>query len=129
MRSILCLGIITIPFSLLSFLLLIPSQTSVLVGAEDLTNTSQDNNEESRIYVSPTISNESQKILGNLAMDVPTFTTPSPDDLEGWNSLNQQTSSMAIQLSQPIVDNYRSKITATNLGGINVLDKTKRLEG
>jgi epsilon-lactone hydrolase len=55
-------------------------------------------------------------------MDVPTFTTPSPDDLEGWNSLNQQTSSMAIQLSQPIVDNYRSNITATNFGGINVLD-------
>jgi hypothetical protein len=69
-----------------------PLQTSVLVGAENLTNTIRANNEEPRIYVPPTISNESQKILGNLAGDVSTFTTPSPDDLEGWNSLNQQTS-------------------------------------
>jgi hypothetical protein len=39
-----------------------PLQTSVLVGAENLTNNIRANNEEPRIYVPPTISNESQKI-------------------------------------------------------------------
>jgi hypothetical protein len=51
MKLISYVSIITISFSLLLYLLLVPLQTSVLVGAEDLTNNIRANNEEPRIYV------------------------------------------------------------------------------
>ena len=55
-------------------------------------------------------------------MNLPTFVTPSPDDLEGWQKLNQQISSLFVQMSQPVVDSYQPNITATKMRDINVLD-------
>jgi len=53
---------------------------------------------------------------------LPAFVTPSPDDLKGWQELNQQISPMFSQMSQPIVDSYQHNITATKLRDINILD-------
>ena len=73
-------------------------------------------------YIPPTVSKEAQEILKNLTMNMPTIVTPNSDDLEGWQKLSQETSSMFMQLSQPILDNYQPVITATKLGDIDVLD-------
>ena len=77
---------------------------------------------EFKFYIPPTVSKEAQEILKNLTMNMPTIVTPDSDDLEGWQKLSQETSSMFMQLSQPILDNYQPVITATKLGDINVLD-------
>jgi epsilon-lactone hydrolase len=53
---------------------------------------------------------------------MPTIVTPDSDDLEGWQKLSQEASSMFMQMSLPILDNYQPVITATKLGDINVLD-------
>ena len=55
-------------------------------------------------------------------MNDPSFAIPSSNDLKDWQKLNQQASSMFMQLSQPIVDSYKPNITATKLGDINILD-------
>lgn len=77
---------------------------------------------EFKFYIPPTVSKEAQEILKNLTMNMPTIVTPDSDDLEGWQKLSQETSSMFMQLSQPILDNYQPVITATKLGDIDVLD-------
>ena len=98
------------------------SQSFNFVQAQNLTNTIQTNNSAFQIYIPPTISKESQEILKSLTMNRPTFVTPSSDDLKGWQKLNQQISSMFMQMSQPIVDSYQPNITATKMGDVNVLD-------
>ena len=68
---------------------------------------------------------QSQKkleILKNLIGNAPSFVVPSPDDLKGWQKLNQEASTMILQMSQPIVNSYQPNITAAKLDGINVLD-------
>jgi monoterpene epsilon-lactone hydrolase len=122
MRAVLSVTIITISFSLLSYVLFIPLQSSNFVQAQNITNIIQTNNSESQIYIPPTISKEAQEILKSLRMNLPTFVTPNPDDFKGWQGLNQQISSMVIQMSQPIVDSYQPNITAAKLGDINILD-------
>ena len=77
---------------------------------------------EFKFYIPPTVSKEAQEILKNLTMNMPTIVTPDSDDLEGWQKLSQETSSMFMQMSQPILDNYQPVITATKLGDIDVLD-------
>jgi hypothetical protein len=44
---------------------------------------------EPKIFIPTTISEQAQKILKNLTMNVPSFSTPDPDDREGWTKLNQ----------------------------------------
>jgi acetyl esterase/lipase len=89
---------------------------------EKLTNVTQANISDSMIYIPPTISKGAQEILKSLTTNLPTFVTPSSDDLKGWQELNQQTSSMSMQMSQPIVDSYQPTIRATKLRDVNVLD-------
>jgi epsilon-lactone hydrolase len=101
---------------------LFPYKHPTLFKLKILTNIIQTNNSESQIYIPPTISKEAQEILKSLRMNLPTFVTPSPDDFKGWQGLNQQISSMVIQMSQPIVDSYQPNITAAKLGDINILD-------
>ena len=92
--------------------------------AQNSTNIDIDETKSSefKFYIPPTVSKEAQEILKNLTMNMPTIVTPDSDDLEGWQKLSQETSSMFMQLSQPILDNYQPVITATKLGDINVLD-------
>jgi monoterpene epsilon-lactone hydrolase len=98
------------------------NQSSDFAQAQNLTNITQTNNSASQIYIPPTISKEAQEILRNLITNFPPFVVPNSDDLKGWQKLNQQTSSMFMQLSQPIVDSYQPNITTTKLGDINILD-------
>ena len=116
-RTILGLGIIVISFSLFVSLQPLP-----FTYAQNSTSTAQNNASNSDIYIPPTVSKEAQEILKNLTMNMPTIVTPDSDDLEGWQKLSQETSSMFMQLSQPILDNYQPVITATKLGDIDVLD-------
>jgi epsilon-lactone hydrolase len=97
-------------------------QSSNFAQAQNLTNIIQTNNSAPQIYIPTTISKTAQEILKNLTMDIPTFVIPNSDDLKGWQKLNQQASSMFMQLSQPIVDSYQPDISATKLGDINILD-------
>ena len=92
--------------------------------AQNSTNIDIDETKSSefKFYIPPTVSKEAQEILKNLTMNMPTIVTPDSDDLEGWQKLSQEASSMFMQLSQPILDNYQPVITATKLGDINVLD-------
>lgn len=96
--------------------------SSNFAKAQNLTNIIQTNNSASQIYIPPTISKEAQEILRNLITNFPPFVVPNSDDLKGWQKLNQQASSMFMQLSQPIVDSYQPNITATKFGDINILD-------
>jgi epsilon-lactone hydrolase len=89
---------------------------------QNLTSITQTNNSASQIYIPPTISKEAQEILRNLITNFPPLVVPNSDDFKGWQKLNQQASSMFMQLSQPIVDSYQPNITATKLGDINILD-------
>jgi epsilon-lactone hydrolase len=114
--------IIIISFILLSYVLFMCLQPSIFVQAQNLANINQTNNSRLQFYIPPTISKEAQEILKNLTMNMSTFVIPRSDDLEGWQKLNQQTSSMFMQMSQPIVDSYQPNITATKLGDINALD-------
>lgn len=120
--------IITISIGFLSCILFMSLQSFGLVQAQvqDITNIMQTNNE-SQFHIPPTISNEAQEILGSLIVNLPTFPfVPNPDDLEGWKRLNQETNSVVMQFSQPIVDSYHPNITATKLGDINVIDVKPR---
>jgi epsilon-lactone hydrolase len=121
MRPALSMTIIAILFGFLSYVLFVPSQSFISVQAQNLTEIVQINNE-SQYYIPPTISKEAQEILKNLLMNFPAPAFPNPDDLKGWQELNQQISPMFSQMSQPIVDSYQHNITATKLGDINVLD-------
>jgi monoterpene epsilon-lactone hydrolase len=121
MRPALSLTIIAILFGFLSYVLFVPSQSFISVQAQNLTGIVQINNE-SQYYIPSTISKGAQEILKNLIMNFPAPAFPNPDDLKGWQELNQQISQGFSQMSQPIVDSYQSNITATKLGDINVLD-------
>ena len=105
-------------------ILFVSLQPSMFAKAQNSTNIDIDETKSSEIkfYIPPTVSKEAQEILKNLTMNMPTIVTPDSNDLEGWQKLSQETSSMFMQLSQPILDNYEPVITATKLGDINVLD-------
>jgi epsilon-lactone hydrolase len=77
---------------------------------------------ERKIFIPTTISEQAQKILENLTMNVPSFSAPDPSDREGWTKLNQQLESMNVYGPQSIIDSYQSNITYAKLGGINVVD-------
>lgn len=116
----------TISFVLLSYILFMSSQSHEFVQAQtrNITNVIQtNNNSESKFYIPPTISKEVQEILKNLTTNLPSFPfIPNPDDSEGWQRLNQQTSPIVTQFSRSIVDSYQPNITPTELADINVLD-------
>jgi epsilon-lactone hydrolase len=116
-RTILGLGIIVISFSLFVTLQPLP-----FTYAQNSTSTAQNNASNSEIYIPPTISKEAQEILKNLIGNAPSFVVPNPDDLKGWQELNQEASTMILEMSQPIVNSYQPNITAAKLDGINVLD-------
>jgi epsilon-lactone hydrolase len=77
---------------------------------------------ETKIFIPTTISEQAQKILKNLTMNIPSFSTPDPNDREGWTKLNQQLESMDIYGPQSIIDSYQSNVTYTKLGDVNVID-------
>src|SRR5215210_4152130 len=80
MRAILIVAIITISFSLLSYVLFVSLQSFISVEAQNLTNIIQtNNNSESQIYIPPTISKGAQEILKKLTMNLPTFTFVTPN--------------------------------------------------
>ena len=123
-RTQLCLNIIIIivSFSLLTSVLHMSLQPFPFAYAQNLTKSVQTNMNDSQYHIPPTISKEAQKILRNLITNFPPFVVPNSDDLKGWQKLNQQASSMFMQLSQPIVDSYQPNITATKLGDVSILD-------
>jgi hypothetical protein len=75
-------------FLLLSYLFSMSSQSFIFVQAQNLTNVTQANISDSMIYIPPTISKGAQDILKSLTTNLPTFVTPSSDDLRGWQELN-----------------------------------------
>src|SRR5918998_545318 len=89
--------------------ILILSHSTFSVQAQ---NSSSSPNITNSIYIPPTISREAQDMLKNLSMSSSPLVIPNPDDLEGWQKLNQQVSSMLMEMSQPIVDSYQPNITA-----------------
>ena len=122
-RAILSLNIfiIIVSFSLSSSISLLSLQPS-FAQAQNQTNIIQNDTDNYKFYIPPTISKGAQEILKNLIMNAPSFEVPDPDDLKGWRKMNQEASSMVIQMSQPIVDSYQPNITAAKLGDIDVLD-------
>ncbi|MGA7369285.1 MAG: alpha/beta hydrolase [Nitrososphaeraceae archaeon] len=96
----------------------------VQAQTQNITNVIQTNNNgESQFYIPPTISEEAQGILKNLTTNLSGFPfIPNPNDSEGWQRLNQETSPIVTQFSQSIVDSYKPNITATEFADINVLD-------
>jgi epsilon-lactone hydrolase len=114
--------ILSLEIIMISFNLLVSLQPLPFTYAQNLMSTAQNNASNSNIYIPPTISKEAQEILRNLITNFPPLVVPNSDDLKGWQKLNQQASSMFMQLSQPIVDSYQPNITATKLGDINILD-------
>ena len=105
----------------LSYLLTVHLQPSLYFVQAQNSSTEIAQND-TRIFIPTTISKQAQEMLKNLTMNIPTFSTPDPDDLEGWKKLNQQLESMAIFGPQHIIDRYHSNITYTKLGGVNVID-------
>lgn len=61
-------------------------------------------------------------MLKNMTMSTSTLVTPNPEDIKGWQNLNQQISSLLTEMSQPIVDMYKPNVTTTKLGNVTVLD-------
>jgi monoterpene epsilon-lactone hydrolase len=99
--------------------ILMLSQSQISAWAQN-SNSSQ--SIPSSIYIPATISREAQDVLKNLTMSASTLVTPHPDDIKGWQNLNQQISSMLIGMSKPLVDIYQPNITAAKLGNVTVLD-------
>jgi epsilon-lactone hydrolase len=79
-------------------------------------------NDTSRFYIPITISKESQEKLENITSNIPRFTSPGSNDLEGWKKLNQQIEFMIMAESAPILDSLEPNVTFTRLGNVNVLD-------
>lgn len=105
----------------LSYLLTVNLQPSLYFVQAQNSSTEIAQND-TRIFIPTTISKQAQEMLKNLTMNIPTFSTPDPGDLEGWKKLNQQQESMDIFGPQHIIDSYHSNITYTKLGGVNVID-------
>ena len=119
MKATLDATVITILFSLLTYVLFMSLQPFSFVQAQNATDNIQAN--KSEISIPSTISKESQEILKSLRINPPTFVAPGPDDPKGWQKLNQQISPL-LQMAQPAVDSYHPNITVTELGDVNVLD-------
>jgi len=104
--------------------LLLPSIsiTSYLTFSVQAQNTSSSQNITNSVYIPTTISQKAQDMLKNLAKNASTLVTPNPDDIEGWQKLNQQISSMLMEMAQPIVDTYQPNITTIKLGNVTALD-------
>lgn len=125
MTNILRLITVVIGLSLsilfLSYLLTVNVQSSLYV-AQAQNPTTEIGQNITEIFIPTTISKQAQEMLKNLTMNMPSFATPDPDDLEGWKKLNQQINSVDIFESQSIIDSYQSNIIYTKLGGVNVID-------
>ena len=121
LRSItVAIGLVT-SILFLSYLLTVNLQPSLYFVQAQNSSTEMAQND-TRIFIPTTISKQAQEMLKNLTMNIPTFSTPDPEDLEGWKKLNQQLESMAIFGPQHVIDRYLSNITYTKLGGVNVID-------
>lgn len=96
----------------LSLLYFVNAQNSITEMAKNNT----------KIFISPTISKQAQEILKNLTRSMPNFVIPEPDNLEGWKKLNQEMNSMVLFESEQILDTYKSNVTYTKLGDVNVVD-------
>ncbi|MFB5600132.1 MAG: alpha/beta hydrolase [Nitrososphaeraceae archaeon] len=106
---------------LLSYLLTVNLQPSLyFVQAQN--STSDINQNDTKIFIPTTISTQAQKILKNLTMNLPSFSTPDSNDLEGWKKLNKQMESMDIYGPQTVIDSYQSNITYAKLGDVNIID-------
>jgi epsilon-lactone hydrolase len=119
MKATLGATVITILFSLLTYVLFMSLQPFFFVQARNATDNIQAN--KSEIFIPSTISKKSQEILKSLRSREPTFVAPGPDDAKGWQKLNQQIIPL-LQKTQPAVDSYHPNITVTELGDVNVLD-------
>ena len=113
---------ITISSFIMLFILIISLQPTIFAKAQVSTTIDETNSSEAQFYIPPTVSKEAQEILKSSGMNMPTFGTPDPDDVEGWIELNQQLSPMCMQTSQPFVESYQPDVTATKMGDVNVLD-------
>ena len=82
--------IIFVSFILLSSVLYMSLQPFAFTYAQNLTNGIQTNTSDSQFYIPPTISKEAQEILKNLITNIPPLVVPEPDDLKGWQKLNQE---------------------------------------
>jgi len=98
------------------------SITSYLTFSVQAQNTSSSQNITNSVYIPTTISQKAQDMLKNLAKNASTLVTPNPDDIEGWQKLNQQISSMLMEMAQPIVDTYQPNIKTIKLGNVTALD-------
>ena len=119
MKATLGATVITILFSLLTYVLFMSLQPFFFVQAQNATDNIQAN--KSEISIPSTISKKSQEILKSLRSREPTFVAPGPDDAKGWQKLNQQIIPL-LQKTQPAVDSYHPNITVSELGDVNVLD-------
>ena len=109
-------SIVSVGVLLLSSILIV-SQSPFSVQAQNSSSSTTN-----PIYIPTTISQEAQNMLKNLTMNVSTLVTPSPGDIEEWQIVNQQISSMLMSMSQPIVGTYQPNVTAAELGNVTVLD-------
>lgn len=105
---------------LLAIVAYIPNSFSPLTVFGQDPNT--DYNASKSIYIPQSISKESQDFLKDFSQYASILVTPSPDNLKEWQSLNQQITPMFSEMSKPIVDLYQPNVSATNLGGVKVLD-------
>ena len=109
----------TVLFSFLIYVLSMSLQPFSIVQAQNATHNIQSN--KSEIFIPSTISKKSQEILKSLRSREPIFVAPGPNDVKGWQKLNQQIIPL-LQMTQPAVDSYHPNITVTRLGDVNVLD-------
>ena len=95
-------------------------QSQSYVHAQNSTANEVSINDTSRFYIPTTISKEAQEKLENITSNMPPFTTPGSNDLEGWKKLNQQIESMVIAESKPILVSLEPNVTFTQLGNVKV---------
>jgi epsilon-lactone hydrolase len=107
---------------LFCILLLVFVQSFIFVEGQILTNMTQSNNDDSRVYIPPTISKKAQEELSKIISEPQTFRAPDPGDIEGWKKLNLDSESYFMKRSKPILDLYQPNISETDLGGVQVVD-------
>jgi monoterpene epsilon-lactone hydrolase len=111
--SILSIGILFLSSLLIASHPIFSVQSQNSTSRQNITNS---------FYIPSTISPEAQDMLKNMTMSTSTLVTPNPEDIKGWQNLNQQISSLLTEMSQPIVDMYKPNVTTTKLGNVTVLD-------
>ena len=91
LRFVITYSISTIILLLVSIMSVeLQSQYSIYAQNSTTTVNEVSKNDTSRFYIPTTISNEAQAMLKNITSNmIPPFVTPGPNDIEGWNELNQ----------------------------------------